>query len=150
MLKGIDPLLSPDLLWVLAAMGHGDDLLVADLNHPAEAIARSTVTGKIIRLPGVACDRALKAIASVLPIDDFTLDPVRFMEVVGDPSATPEAVADMEEALRAAGFNRPAMRLERFAFYAAARGAFAVVQTGDARFYANVLIRKGALEGAKP
>jgi L-fucose mutarotase len=130
MLKGLDPLLSPDLLWVLAAMGHGDDLLLADANHPAETIARATTTGRLIRLP----------------IDDFTPDPLRVMQVVGDAAAVPPAVAAMAQEAAQAGFSGPIVSLERFAFYGAAKAAFAVVQTGDTRFYANLLLRKGAVE----
>ena len=67
MLIGLDPLLSPDLLWVLAAMGHGDDLALVDANHPAETIARATASGRLVRLPGVRIERAARAILSVLP-----------------------------------------------------------------------------------
>jgi L-fucose mutarotase len=149
-LKGLDPLLSPELIYLLARMGHGDDLALVDLNHPAEAVARQTTTGTLIRLPGIAVDRALAAILTVFPIDDFTPDPVRVMEVVGDPAATPPAMADLLATLAGSDFNRPVDRLERFAFYAAARASFAVVQCGDPRFYGNILIRKGAIEGPRP
>jgi L-fucose mutarotase len=70
--------------------------------------------------------------------------------VVGDPSAVPEAIRDMQNVARRSGFSGNFARLERFAFYGAAKNAFAVVQCGDPRFYGNVLIRKGALAGAKP
>lgn len=150
MLKGIDPLLSPDLLWVLAAMGHGDDLALVDLNHPAETIARSTTTGRLVRLPGITVDRALGAILTVLPIDTFTTDPLRRMQVVGAADALPEAVRDLEQTARSAGYTGTVATLERFAFYEAAKRAFAVVQCGDPRFYGNLLIRKGAIEGPRP
>jgi L-fucose mutarotase len=150
MLKGIDPLLSADLLWLLAAMGHGDDLAVVDLNHPAETIARSTISGRLIRLPGVAVDRALGAILTVLPLDTFTPDPVRGMQVVGDADAAPEAFRDISRTIAASGYTTPIVRLERFAFYAAAKAAFGVVQCGDPRFYGNILLRKGAIEGTRP
>jgi L-fucose mutarotase len=146
MLKGIDRLLGPDLLWVLAAMGHGDDLALVDANHPAERIARATVVRRLIRLPGVTIGRAARAILSVMPIDDFVPDPVRRMEVVGDPAAVPpvqrEAQAEID---RAAGRSLPLVGVERFAFYDAARAAFAVVQTGDPRPYGCFLIRKGVI-----
>ena len=85
MLKGLDPLLTPDLLWVLGSMGHGDDLALVDSNHPAETIARPTTSGRLVRLPGVAIDRAAQAILSVYPLDAFVDDPVRRMQVVGKP-----------------------------------------------------------------
>jgi L-fucose mutarotase len=150
MLKGIDPLLSADLLWLLAAMGHGDDLAVVDLNHPAETIVRSTISGCLVRLPGVAVDRAVGAILTVLPLDTFTSDPVRGMQVVGDADAAPEAFRDISRTIAASGYAGPIVRLERFAFYAAAKAAFGVVQCGDPRFYGNILLRKGAIEGARP
>jgi L-fucose mutarotase len=146
MLIGLDPLLSPDLLWVLAAMGHGDDLALVDANHPAEAIARATASGRLVRLPGVRIERAARAILSVLPLDDFEPDPVRRMEVVGDPGALPEvqrAVGAVVEDLA----GPPMAGLERHAFYAAARRAFAVVQAGDPRPYGCFLVRKGVIAG---
>lgn len=147
MLKGIDPLLSADILHVLARMGHGDDLAIVDANHPAESVARATISGLLIRAPGLRVERMLAAVLTLLPLDDFTDDPLRFMEVVGNPAEIPPAVADMQRIARAAGFAGNFGHLERFAFYAAARASFAVIQCGDARFYGNVLVRKGAIAG---
>lgn len=151
MLKGLDPILSADLLWVLAAMGHGDDLAIVDANHPAEAMARGTVSGRLVRLPGLAIERAVSAILSVLPIDDFVPDPVRRMEVVGDPRQIPAVQAAVQSAVdRAAGRVLPMVGIERFAFYEAEKRAFAVVQAGDARPYGCFLIRKGVIAGGVP
>jgi L-fucose mutarotase len=148
MLKGIDPVLSADLLWVLAAMGHGDDLALVDANHPAERIARATVTGRLVRLPGLTMARAARAILSVLPLDDFEPDPVRRMEVVGDKTAIPPVQAEIQAEVDRAAGRRVAMgSLERFAFYAAAKASFAVVQVGDARPYGCFLFRKGIIAG---
>jgi L-fucose mutarotase len=147
MLKGIDPLLSADVLHILARMGHGDDLAIVDANHPAESVARATTSGVLIRLPGVRVERLVAAVLTVLPIDEFEPEPIRFMQVVGEPSAVPPPVADMQHAARGAGFAGEFASLERFAFYGAARAAFAVIQCGDPRFYGNVLIRKGAIAG---
>src|SRR5689334_15536009 len=146
MLKGIDPLLSADLLWLLAAMGHGDDLALVDASHPAERIARATVTGRLVRLPGLTMAQAARAILSVLPIDDFEPEPVRRMEVVGDKSAIPSVQAEVQAELdRAAGRGLLMGSLERFAFYTAAKASFAVVQVGDARPYGCFLLRKGVI-----
>lgn len=151
MLIGLDPILSADLLWVLAAMGHGDDLALVDANHPAEAMARQTVSGRLVRLPGLAIERAAQAILSVLPLDDFTPDPVRRMEVVGDPQAVPDVQAAVRAVIRRAAGREVAMvGLERFAFYEAERKAFAVVQAGDARPYGCFLFRKGVIAGDRP
>lgn len=147
MLKGLDPLLSPDLLWVLAAMGHGDDLALVDANHPAETIARATTSGRLIRLPGVTMERAARAILSVFPLDNFVPDPIRRMEVVGDPLALPPPQRAVAEELAAAGHAGAMVGVERFAFYAAARQAFAVVQAGDPRPYGCFLLRKGVIKG---
>ena len=144
-LKGIDPLLSPELLHVLASMGHGDDLAIVDANHPAETIAANTVTGRLIRLPGIRVEVAATAVLTLLPLDDFTDDPVRFMQVVDKPEEVPPAVADLLKAIRAAGYAGRFVSLDRFTFYGAARAAFGIVQCGDARFYGNVLLRKGAI-----
>ena len=143
MLKGIDPLLSPDLLHALAAMGHGDEICIAVSNFPAATIA----AGKpLIRLPGVSGTRALGAILSVLPLDDFAAAPAATMQVVGDPGAVPEAVADYQRLLDASAGCRVAIEpLERFAFFERARTAFAVVATGETRIYANILVRKGVI-----
>jgi len=148
MLKGIDPVLSPDLLWLLAAMGHGDDLALVDANHPAETIARATTSGRLVCLPGLAMGRAARAILSVLPIDDFEPSPVRRMQVVGDPAAMPVIQQEVQRELdHAAGAALPLVGIERFAFYDAARKAFAVVQVGDPRPYGCFLFRKGVIAG---
>jgi L-fucose mutarotase len=151
MLKGIDPLLSADLLWVLAAMGHGDDLAIVDGNHPAETIARATASGRLVRLPGIAIDRAMAAILSVLPVDDFEPEPIRRMQVVGNPAEVPVVQRQVQAVIdRALGQPSPMAGIERFAFYAAASKAFAVVQCGDPRPYGCFLIRKGVIAGSTP
>jgi L-fucose mutarotase len=148
MLKGLDPVLSADLLWLLAAMGHGDDLALVDANHPAETIARATTSGRLIRLPGLTMARAARAILSVLPIDDFEPGPARRMLVVGDAQAVPVVQVEVQRELdHAAGSPLPLVGIERFAFYEAAKAAFAVVQVGDPRPYGCFLFRKGVIAG---
>jgi L-fucose mutarotase len=146
MLKGIDPVLSPDLLWVLSAMGHGDDLALVDANHPAAAVATHTASRRLVRLPGVTMQRAARAILTLMPIDDFEPAPVRRMEVVGAPETIPEVqIMVQAEIDRARGRKLPLAGIERFAFYAAAKKAFAVVQAGDPRPYGCFLLRKGVI-----
>ena len=141
MLKGLDPLLGPDLLHVLAAMGHGDELVIADANFPAASLAR-----RLVRLDGVDAPRALRAILSVLPLDTFTSRPAAVMAVVGDPGAVPEPVREFQAIVdAAAGRAVPLEALERFAFYERARAAFAVVATGERRPYGNILLVKGVV-----
>jgi len=145
-LKGIDPVLSSDLLWILDAMGHGDDLALVDANHPAERIARATISGKLVRLPGLTMARVARAILSVLPVDDFAPEPVRRMEVVGDPTQIPVVQIEVQEELNAAAGKPVTMAgVERFAFYEAAKKSFAVVQAGDTRPYGCFLFRKGVI-----
>lgn len=149
MLKGIDPVLSADLLFCLARMGHGDDIALVDANHPAEAIARQTLSGTLIRLPGLTMERVARAILSVLPVDDFEPEPLRRMEVVGDPLAMPPVQLAVQREINAvlATGDRMLVGVERFAFYEAAKRAFAVVQVGDPRPYGCFLIRKGVIAG---
>lgn len=144
MLKGLDPVLAPDLLHVLAAMGHGDELVVADGNFPAASVAR-----RLVRLDGVDAPRALRAILSVLPLDTFTPRPAAVMAVVGDPAAVPEPVREFQALVDAAAGRSVALEaLERFAFYERARAAFAVVVTGERRPYGNILLVKGVVPAA--
>jgi L-fucose mutarotase len=145
MLKNIDPVLSPDLLWVLAAMGHGDDLAIVDANHPAARIAQTTTLGAPLVMPGLPADRVFQAVLSILPIDDFTDDPLRFMAVVGDETTVPDAVQAMQQVARLSGYQGRFVSLERNAFYAQASAAFGVIHTGETRLYGNILIRKGVV-----
>lgn len=144
MLLGIDPVLDPDLLWILAAMGHGDDLALVDANFPAESIARATLSGRLVRLPGLTMARAARAVLSILPLDGFVSDPIRRMEVVGDPDAVPPIQREVTDEVERTGTVRgPLPGIERFAFYEAAKRSFAVVQVGDTRPYGCFLLRKG-------
>ena len=139
MLLGLSPLLSPDLLLVLASMGHGDEIVLADAHFPAATHAR-----RLVRLPGVAAPDVLDAVLSVLPLDDFAADPALTMQIVGGASAVPEAVQDFARVLGRHQHAAPAS-LERFAFYDRAARAFAVVATGEMRTYGNILLRKGVV-----
>ncbi|HTB43444.1 MAG TPA: RbsD/FucU domain-containing protein [Acetobacteraceae bacterium] len=139
MLRGLDPLLSPDLLHALASAGHGDRIAIVDANFPAASTAR-----RLIPLHGADATATLVAVLSVLPVDDFEADPVVVMEVVGAPDQTPEAVADFTRVLAGAGVAPPA-RLPRHDFYRAVREAFAVVQTGERRLYGNIMLTKGVV-----
>ncbi|MDB5361628.1 MAG: ribose transporter [Rhodospirillales bacterium] len=142
MLKGLDPLLSPDLLQALAAMGHGDEIALVDANFPATAMAR-----RLIRLDGVEGTAVLRAVLSVLPLDSFVERPAATMQVVGAADTVPPAVADFCKVLAAAGETAPIDPIDRFAFYDRAREAFAVVITGEPRAYGNILLRKGVIFG---
>lgn len=86
MLKSIDPLLNADVLYALRSMGHGDDLVLCDTNFPADAVARRTVLGRLLRIDNVSAGRAARAILSVLPLDSFVDKPASRMEIVGQPT----------------------------------------------------------------
>lgn len=141
MLKGIDPLLGPDLLHVLAAMGHGDEIAIVDANFPAAATAR-----RLIRVDGAAAPAVLCAVLSLLPLDTFTETPAAVMAVVDDPGAVPPPVREFQSILDGiSGARVPMASLERSDFYERARRAFAVVATGERRFYGNILVTKGVV-----
>ena len=146
MLKTLDPVLSADLLWILAAMGHGDDLALVDANHPAETIAAATTSGRLVRLPGLTMERAARAILSVLPIDDFEPEPLRRMLVVGDAAAVPAVQEAVQREIDAAlGRPAPLAGIERFAFYEETKDCYCIIATGERRFYGNFILTKGVV-----
>ncbi len=146
MLKDIPPLLSADLLWVLESMGHGDQLVLVDRNFPATSIAKSTNFGQPICLEGTNCSQAAEAILSVLPLDSFVEAPLIHMQVVGEPERRLEVHEEVHAiAERMEGGTIIMDSLERHAFYADAKEAFAVVQTLEARPYGCFLLRKGVI-----
>jgi len=146
MLKAIDPLLNPDLLYVLAAMGHGDDLVICDVNFPADSVARSTVYGDLLRLDGVPAARAVRAVLSLMPLDSFVDRPAERMEVVGNAAEIPPVQQEVQAEIDAAeGRSWPMGSIERFAFYDRARGAYAVLATGERRFYGCFILKKGVM-----
>ena len=141
MLKGIDPILSPDILHALASMGHGDTLVIADSNFPSASVAR-----RLCRTPGIAAPRVLEAVMSVVPLDTFVEHPVAVMQVVGDPGAVPAPVRDFRDVLDRLGERAVTFEVvERHAFYERARTAFVVVATGESRPYGNIILTKGSV-----
>lgn len=146
MLKGIDNRLNADVLRVLRAMGHGDVLIVADTNFPSDSVARATVTGELLRMENLTAAEAVQAILSVLPLDTFVDDFAGRMEIVGDPATIPPVQAEVQAEIDAAeGRHRPMIGIERFAFYDMARQSYAVIQTGERRFYGCFMFRKGVI-----
>ena len=146
MLKGIDNRLNAEVLATLRAMGHGDVVIVADTNFPSDSVARATVTGKLLRMENLTCAEAVNAILSVLPLDTFVDDFAGRMEVVGNPSEIPPVQQEVQAEIdRAEGRPRPMIGIERFAFYEMARQSYAVIQTGERRFYGCFMFRKGVI-----
>ena len=136
MLYNIPPILSPDLLWTLRAMGHGDEIVIGDANFPAEGLGT-----KCLRLDGISATDTLAAIATLLPLDTFVPTPAHTMQVVGDPNAVPEIVEEFQTMIP----DHKIGTLERFDFYARAAEAFAVIQTGETRLYGNIILTKGVI-----
>ncbi|GAB5508429.1 MAG: L-fucose mutarotase [Rhizobiaceae bacterium] len=141
MLRNIDPLLSPDLLHALRSMGHGDEIVIADAHFPGSSIGPAC-----IRADGSTVSDLLRAVLSAMPLDSFVDDPALTMQVVGEPDTVPEAVREFQSIIDT-NADRPvqAKALERFAFYERASQAFAIVQTGDTRIYANIILKMGVL-----
>ena len=146
MLKGIDPRLSAEIVHVLMLMGHGDDLVICDVNHPAATIAKATTYGKLVDMPGCNLLAAVEAILSLLPLDSFVPAPVARMQVVGDPAKVlPLFIRIQEVCSRIEGRAIALNPLERFAFYAAAKQAFAIIRTSDSGPYGCFILKKGVV-----
>jgi L-fucose mutarotase len=145
MLKGIDPILNAEVLAALRAMGHGDDLIVADTNFPSDSTARQTRLGRLLRIDASAA-RVARAVLSVYPLDSFVDDAAARMEVVGSPAEVPEVQREVQAEIDAAeGRPWPMVGIERYAFYERAKAAYAVIQTGERRFYGCFAFRKGVI-----
>ena len=140
MLKGIDPLLSPELLATLRAMGHGDEIAIVDGNYPALEHAR-----RLVRLDGHALVPVLNAILSVMPIADFVPEAI-FRSVVG---GMPDQIDPVhQEIIDCCASHEPKMSVTKLTgadFYNRVKAAHTVVQTGEPRLYANVILRKGVI-----
>ncbi len=146
MLKGIDPRLNADVLYALRAMGHGDVLVISDTNFPAHSVAQETVLGDLLRMDNLTAAEAVEAILSVMPLDTFVDDFAARMEVVDAPDEIPAVQAEVQAVInRSEGRERTIVPVERFAFYDRARAAYAVIQTGERRFYGCFMLRKGVI-----
>ena len=144
MLKGIPPILSPELLKVLAEMGHGDQLVIGDGNFPAQSMGKN---GVVIRCDGHNVPELLDAILTLFPLDTYVEKPVRLMEVVpGVNVETP--IWDTYKAIVAKHDERGAEAigfLERFAFYEESKKSYAIIATGEKALYACMILTKGVL-----
>ena len=145
MLKGISPLISPDLLKALAEMGHGDELVIADGNFPCHSMGKNSI---VIRADGHGVPEILDAVLKLIPLDTYTEKPVALMEVVkGDTCGTPEIWGTYEEILNKYEPDHHEIDYtERFAFYERAKGAYLIIATGEKAIYANILLKKGVVK----
>ena len=145
MLKGINPLLNADVLQALRAMGHGDDLIIADTNFPSDSVAKQTVHGKLLRIDAPAA-QVVKAVLSLYPLDTFVDDSAARMEIVGKPDEIPAVQKEVQKEIdKAEGKAWPMISVERYAFYERAKQAYCVIQTGERRFYGCFAFRKGVV-----
>ncbi|MHA7191911.1 RbsD/FucU family protein [Arthrobacter sp. MDT2-16] len=146
MLKGIDRAISAELLMVLMSMGHGDDLLVCDVNHPAATIAKHTTFGTVVNMTGCDIPRAVEAILTLMPLDTFVPAPVKRMKVVDNPEQLMPVHERLQTVIDQAERRSVTVEaLERFDFYATAQRAFAVVRTSDPGPYGCFILRKGVI-----
>ena len=146
MLKNLYNRLNAEVLYALRAMGHGDTLVIADTNFPSDSIARQTVLGELLRMDNLTCAEVVEAVLSVLPLDTFVDDFAGRMEVVGAPDKIEPVQAEVQAKINAAeGRVREMISIERFDFYDRAREAYAVIQTGERRFYGCFIFRKGVI-----
>ena len=142
MLRGIPPAISPELMYVLMKMGHGDELVLADGNFPADAIAR-----RIVRADGLSVPQVLEAIGPFFPLDQYVESAAFVMDPVPGDDPNP-AIWKKFRRLLEAGEGKPVtlQRVERFAFYEQAKKAYAVVATSETAIYANLILKKGVVK----
>lgn len=144
MLKNVPYILSPALLKVLCEMGHGDTIVLADANFPAESYASQL---KVVRCDGIGIPALLDAILQMIPLDPYVPQPATLMEVVpGDPADTSiwneyAAILKKHDALQGSDIRH----MERFAFYEECKKAYCVVATGETAVYANIILQKGVI-----
>lgn len=145
MLKGISPIISPELLKALAEMGHGDELVIADGNFPCHSVGKNSI---VIRADGHGVPEVLDAIMKLIPLDTYTDKPVALMEVVkGDTCGRPEIWDKYEEILNEYEPDHHEIKFEeRFAFYERAKDAYLIIATGESAIYANILLKKGVVK----
>lgn len=139
MLKGISPLISPELLATLAKMGHGDEIILADAHFPGDSF-----NDTVIRAGGLKIDALLGAILPLLELDAYVPDPLVMMAAVEGDTLDPQVESNYRAAIDQHAPEAPAIaRVDRFAFYDRAEKAFAVVMTGETAKYGNILLKKG-------
>ena len=141
MLKGVNPLLPPELLGLLRAMGHGDEIAIVDANYPAMSAGP-----QVVRCDGIGAPVMLDAVLSLMPLDDFPEHAAWRMQVVGAPQQEEPVFAEFREIIaRNEARHFPLASLERSAFYERAAGCFALIVSGERRLYGNIILKKGVL-----
>ncbi len=141
MLNGIPPIVSPELMYALMRMGHGDEIVLADGNFPADSHAQ-----RLIRADGHGVPELLAAILQFFPLDDSVDSPAAVMQPVDASAEPPPIWAEFEHHIRSTTERDIELeRVERFAFYERAKAAYAIVATGETAIYANLILKKGVV-----
>ena len=141
MLKGISPLISPELLKVLDEMGHGDEIVLADANFPSSSIGQ-----RVIRADGLGTAELLAAILPLFPLDQYDSDHFVLMEVVPGDTVVPVIWEAYKALLNYYEPGTEVHKIERFAYYERAKKAYCVVATGEKAQYANIILKKGVVK----
>ena len=145
MLKAVHPLLNADVLYALRQMGHGEDVVIADTNFPSEGIAKHTTFGRVLRIDA-DMPTVVRAVLSQFPLDTFVDDAAARMEVVGKPNEMLPIHLEVQKEIDAAeGGKFKLVGVERFAFYEKAKKSYAVIQTGERRFYGCFIFKMGVI-----
>ena len=146
MLKNLDPALTADVLYILRSMGHGDVVVITDTNFPAQSVAKTTTFGRPVMMDNISTPAAIRAILSVMPLDTFVDDFAMRMEMVDVPTQIPPVQAEAQTEINVAeGAERAMLGVERFKFYDIAKTSYAIIQTGERRFYGCIMLRKGVI-----
>lgn len=140
MLKGISPVISPELLKILCEMGHGDEIVIGDGNFPAASNAK-----RLVRLDGHGVPEILDGILKLIPLDTYVESPAMLM-ATGEGEATPEIWAKYEDIITENNGKTNISQIERFAFYERAQKAYAIIATGESAIYANIILKKGVIK----
>jgi L-fucose mutarotase len=143
MLKGIDPILGPDLLRVLRAMGHGDEIAIVDGNYPAEEHAK-----RLVRMDGHDASRILDAILSVMPLDQMVPEQIFRPAAYGEPARMEPVFTDFDRVLQRHEPGRQLSVLVGDAFYSRVKACFAIIASGERRLYGNLILKKGVIHPA--
>ena len=141
MLKGISPLISPELLKVLDEMGHGDEIVLADANFPSSSIGQ-----RVIRADGIGTAELLAAILPLFPLDQYDPEHFVLMEVVPGDTVVPVIWEAYKALLNYYEPETEVHKIERFAYYERAKKAYCVVATGEKAQYANIILKKGVVK----
>ena len=139
MLKGISPIISPELLKILCEMGHGDEIVIGDGNFPAAANAQ-----RLVRLDGHGVPEILDAVLKLIPLDTYVESPAMLM-ATGENEPTPDIWAAYKDIITKNNGETNISAIERFAFYERTRKAYAVIATGETAIYANIILKKGVI-----